>query len=157
MLDEKTIDKFHKLYVLGYTDKKIGMLTNYSSTAIRNYRNFLGLKSNLVNRREKRMQLYKQGCSDKQIAEELGIDTKSVASWRHSKKLPLNMSKEYKNYKYSEDEKKQVIDLAKNGMSIYAISKRMKSSETFVRKTLRENNIMTENQKKYYARQATKE
>ena len=157
MLDEKTRDKFYNLYKLRYTHKQIGMLTNYSATAIRNYRNFLGLTSNLVNRREKRMQLYKQGCSDKQIAEELGIDIKSVASWRHSKKLPLNMSKEYKNYKYSEEEKKQVIDLAKKGMSIYAISKRMKSSETFVRKTLRENNIMTENQKKYYARQATKE
>ena len=157
MLNEKAREVFCEMYKQGFSDDAIAKATHYSSSSIRNYRRLLWLEPNTSKTDVKRMQLYKQGLSDSEIAKELCFSTRTISGWRRRNKLPVNMLKGSKNYRYSDKERKEVIDLARNGMSLYEISKKIQSSKTFVRNVLRENNIMTESQKKYYARQAEKE
>lgn len=159
LLTESARAIFKELYEKGCSDREIAEKTFYSTDSIGNYRNSLGLQSNIKKRFNIRMDLYNQGLSDKEIAKRLNTLPNSISSWRLKNKLPVNKqaSKFNKTYVHSEEEVNEIIDLAKNGMSLYAISKNTRASEAFVRRILRENNIMTENQKKYYARQANKE
>jgi hypothetical protein len=82
-------DRFKRLYDIGYNDRQIAEIMEFTMDSVSNYRRRMGLPSH---RKYcdygKFMELYQKGYNDVQIASELGFAKETVGMWRKRNKLP---------------------------------------------------------------------
>lgn len=158
MLDEVTKETFDRLYKQGCDDRTISEATFYSYDTIRAYRRHLGLPSNLQKQLARRKELYDLGMSDRQIGEEIGFSASCVGQWRIRNGLTINRSRKNHNFIHSGEDKNNVIQCLENNpdISVKGICKIFGYSTTFVRNTLRANNLMTNGQKEYFEKYKNK-
>lgn len=99
---------FIKSHANGLNDLDLSIMFSMSISSVKYYRQKFNLKVNprkfgQISDQEnlKRLNLYKQGKSDYQIAKECGLKQVSILQWRKTRNLPSNKSSIFKKKKYS--------------------------------------------------------
>ena len=86
------LEERRRLYDEGYSDAMIAKLTGISIAAVCAWRKKNCLKSNTQHIADYRKieDMYKDGCTDREIADQLGCTPSYVSTWRWRKGLPVN-------------------------------------------------------------------
>ncbi|MFW5794906.1 MAG: terminase gpP N-terminus-related DNA-binding protein [Bacillota bacterium] len=126
-IDDEIREQIEDYYFEGFSDNKIAEKLGISFGTVILYRRRNNLPPNnkttgklKKKKHNKRLELYKKGLSDREIAEKVGLSKAGIASWRYRNKLPAN-----KKYKLSEKEKKKRFKLYNEGLTDKELSKKL--------------------------------
>jgi hypothetical protein len=114
MFDEKTLTEMGKDYYNGLSIEKIAKKFNYSYNSVRTSlmkRNFRKMNEicGLIKRHNERLELYKMGLSDKEIAIKLNSERTTIKGWRRYYHLPPNRArKPLKTKRFSEQDARYI-------------------------------------------------
>jgi len=134
----------YKLYRKGYNDREIADKTGVSHVAIFLWRkrrnlpanNNVGWKKLSKEEENKRLELYKQGLSDGEIAKKLGISQSTIADWRKARGLKPNIPPITKKTTH-----KQKLELYNMGFTDTEIAKILNLNPSYVSAWRRKNNL----------------